>query len=138
MIGTWRWNVIFGSFTLVFTFLISLSNNVLLTALIRSLYGFVVVFVITYVIRWMLGTLAGLNMYSEQDSASNPDTESTGTSIDLLTPDDFGSLNDLLKNQLMNNNAEPSFSPLQPPKLVSKEKLDSESLANSLRQLSED
>jgi hypothetical protein len=138
MTGTWRWNLIFGSLTLVFTFLISLSNNVLNTALIRSLYGFVVVFVITYVIRWMLGTLAGINMYSEQDTISAPDSEPTGTSIDLLTPDDLGSLNDLLKNQLMNTDAESSFSPLEPPKLVSKEKIDSESLANSLRQLSED
>lgn len=109
-----------------------------MTALIRSLYGFIIVFVITYVIRWMLGTLAGINVYSEQDNNNTPENEARGTSIDLLTPDDLGSLNELLKNQLMSTDAEPSFSPLQPPKLVSKEKLDSESLANSLRQLSED
>ncbi|MEX2415238.1 MAG: hypothetical protein WD424_03765 [Paenibacillaceae bacterium] len=123
---------------MVFTFLISLTNNVLTTALIRSLYGFVIVFAITYVIRWMLGTLAGINTYSEQENNNSTEGESTGTSIDLLTPEDLGSLNDLLKSQLMSTDAERSFSPLQPPKLVSKEKLDSESLANSLRQLSED
>jgi hypothetical protein len=138
MIGTWRWNAIIGSLTLVFTFLISLSNNVLMTALIRSLYGFVVVFAITYVIRWMLGTLAGINMYTEQDHIQASNEQSTGTSIDFQTPDDHSALNDLLKDQLMKIDVESDFSPLQPPKLISKEKLDSESLANSLRQLSED
>jgi hypothetical protein len=138
MIGTWRWNAIIGGLTLVITFLISLSNNVLMTALIRSLYGFVVVFAITYIIRWMLGTLAGINMYKEHDHTQASNEESSGTSINFETPDDLGALNDLLKNQLMRTDAEPDFSPLQPPKLVSKEKLDSESLANSLRQLSED
>lgn len=123
---------------MVFTFLISLSNNVIMTALIRSLYGFVVVFAITYVIRWMLGTLAGINMYTEQNHIQASNEEITGTSIDFQTPDDLGALNDLLKNQLMRSDTEPDFSPLQPPKLVSKDKLDTESLANSLRQLSED
>jgi hypothetical protein len=137
MIGTWRWNAILGSLTLIFTFLISMSNNVLTTALIRSLYGFVVVFTITYVIRWMLGTLAGINMFAEQDRLNIDNEEVAGSNIDFQTPDDLGTLNDLLKNQLRSD-AEPDFSPLQPPKLVTKEKLDSESLANSLRQLSED
>mgnify|MGYP000247652724 FL=1 len=137
MVGTWRWNLIFSCLTLVFTFLISLSNNVPLTALTRSLYGFVIVFVITYVIRWTLGTVAGINTYSEQDYSGN-NIDETGTTINIQTPDDLDSLNDLLKSQLINSEAEHGFSPLQPPKLVSKEKLDSESLANSLRQLSED
>lgn len=138
MIGTWRWNVIFGTLTMFLTFLLSLTNNVLTTALVRSLYGFVVLFVLTYVIRWMLGTLAGINQYSELDKQSSEEIESSNSNIDLQTPDDMDSLNDLLKNQLMGADAKPTFSPLQPPKLVSKDKLDSESLANSLRQLSED
>lgn len=137
MIGTWRWNALIGSITLMFTFLISLSNNELMTALVRSLYGFVVVFTITFVIRWMLGTLAGMNIYAKQDHLNTTNEDTSGSSIDFQTPDDLGTLNDLLKNQ-MRIDAEPDFSPLHPPKLVSKEKLDSESLANSLRQMSED
>lgn len=137
MVGTWRWNVVLGSFTLIFTFLVSMSNNVLTTALVRCVYGFVVVFVITYVIRWMLGTLAGMNRFTEKAHFHTTD-ELAGTSIDLVTPDDDSSINNLLKDQLMNTDVELNFSSLQPPKLVSKDKLDSESLANSLRQLSED
>jgi hypothetical protein len=139
MIGTWKWNVFFGSLALVFTFLISLLNNVLMTAIIRSLYGFVVIFIVTFIIRWMLGTLAGINLFSVSDSnSSDVGGELSGTSIDLQTPDDVDSLNDLLKNQLVKAETDAGFAPLQPPKLVSKEKLDYESLANSLRQLSED
>lgn len=138
MMGTWRWNLTIGSFAMVFTFLLSLSNNVLTTAFIRSLYGFVLLFLITYVIRWMLGTLAGINQFSTQDKFNSSDNDTINSSIDFLTPDDSGSLNDLLKNQMMKTETDISFSPLKPPKLVSKEKLDSESLANSLRQMSED
>jgi hypothetical protein len=43
-----------------------------------------------------------------------------------------------LKNQLKQSEGEIDFSPLEPPKLVSKDKLDPEKLANSLRQMSED
>ena len=123
---------------MVFTFLLSLMNNVLETAIVRSLYGFVVLFILSYVIRWMLGTLAGIKQYSEQAQRNINDIETPSSNIDIQTPDDLDSLNDLLKNQLMGADAKQVFSPLQPPKLVSKDKLDSESLANSLRQLSED
>src|SRR5690554_6128148 len=114
MLGTWRWNAVTGSLSLVFTFLISLSNNVPMTALIRSLYGFIVVFAITYVIRWMLGTLAGINMYSAKDFSEVSDAESAGASIDYQTPDEFNTLNDLLKNQLRTD-VKSDFSPLEPP-----------------------
>ena len=97
MIGTWRWNAIFGTLTMVLTFLLSLTNDVPTTALNRSLYGFVVLFVLTYVIRWMLGTLAGMNQYSEQDKLRHHD-ELLNSNIDLQTPDDLDSLNNLLKS----------------------------------------
>lgn len=48
LVGSLQWNYALGGLALIITFFSSIGNNVLLTALWRSLFAFVFFFVITY------------------------------------------------------------------------------------------
>ena len=140
MIGNWKWNVYVATVAMGITFLTSLANNEWSTSFYRSLYGFIIVFVSVYVVRFLFGTIAGINQFSN-GTLSEPNSDSireTGQSIDLETPDDENLLQELLKNQTLNEQAGDTFIPLQPQKLVSTEKVDPELLVGALRQMSEE
>jgi len=143
MIGSWKWNVYVGIMAMLTTLLISAMNNEWLTSLFRSSYAFIIVFAAMYVIRFVLGTIAGLNDFTNFDAhtmieSSNHSTNQTGSSVNLSTPSDDLLVAELLKEQLNADQNVDGFTPLQPQKLVSKEKLDPEMLAQSLRHMSEE
>lgn len=140
MIGTIRINVIVASLACLFTFALSISNNLFLSSLIKSGYSFLILFVVTFGFRWVLGLLIGSVPSLENASPAN-DSSSVGNNLDLITsPDEDEETRELMKSNLANNNASLSndFSPLKPPKLVTKNNLDAEQLAGALRRMSED
>jgi hypothetical protein len=144
MVGTIRWNFVLGGIGFLLTFLTSITQNLWLTTMVRSFYCFIILFAVTFVIRWILGTVVGLNQIEQSSASTNPDlqeTEIRGQHLDLTTPQDdnypvLGSDEDDDQEQKRHN--EGGFSPLQPPKLTKKEKVDPEDVVKAVRHLSED
>lgn len=139
MIGSWKWNMTLGIVAFLVTFLTSINHNEWLTSLIRGVYGLAVVFAAGYAVRYLLGTAAGLKHFTNSDLHTMMDTgpDSTGMSVDLTTPPEDSLLHDMLKPSLPDSDAD-QFQPLSPQKLVSKENLDPETLAQSLRRMTEE
>ncbi|MGG1520137.1 hypothetical protein ABE504_32505 [Paenibacillus oryzisoli] len=143
MIGTMRINVIVASLAGLFTFALSIGNNLLLSTLLKSAYAFLILFVLTFGFRWVLGLVAGAGEASAKTSA-DPMQENAqlGQNLDMVTPNEDGETLELMKPNLSNQNAaslsDMQFSPLNPPKLVTKKELDPEQLAGALRRMSED
>ncbi|MGN7383505.1 MULTISPECIES: hypothetical protein [unclassified Paenibacillus] len=140
MIGTIRWNAIIGGLGAAATFISSFSNNILTTTLLRTLYSFVILFALVFVFRWVLGTVMG-GTNPERDSAdSQPEDSVRGQRIDFTTPDEPSGLSGepVPSAQDDREQDETGFSPLNPPKLATRNKVDSEEMVKALRHLSED
>jgi len=142
MIGSWRWNLTLGLISGLITFLLSVFDNILTTTLLNSLYCFLITFALVYAFRWILGTIVGLKQITsanEHEVSSEPGAEAgKGTNIDLRTPDDGESLNELLKGQPnVEQSEQPAFSPINPPRLVSAKKLGPEKMAEAVRRMSD-
>ncbi|MCY9665248.1 hypothetical protein M5X11_09780 [Paenibacillus alginolyticus] len=143
MIGTMRINVIVAALAGLFTFALSIGNNLFLSTCLKSTYSFLILFVLTFGFRWVLGVMIGAEHAAGGASYANPSTESSiGQSLDMSTPDEDEETRELMKANLGSNNSslsnEMQFSPLNPPKLVTKNNLDPEQLAGALRRMSED
>lgn len=140
MIGTWKWNMTVGLAAFLITFLTSLSHNEWSTSLVRGVYGFAVVFAAGYAVRFLLGTAAGMKHFTNSDDHTMMEiqSDSTGSSVDLSTPSDDALLHDILKQPLSGDTGHDQFKPLDPQRLVSKDKLDPETLAQSLRRMTEE
>ncbi len=139
MAGTLRWNLMLGLFTFIIIFILSFSNNIWLTTILHSLYGFAAVFLMTFAFRSILGSLGGL---SDMRDAASPQEEASfkGTGFEAVTPEDDQALKQLLaKGESSALGDSPSFTALRHGKLKSVEAADPEELANAVRrQLSED
>lgn len=141
MIGTIRINVIVAGLACICTFGLSIGNNIFLTSCLKSVLSFFILFILTFGFRWVLGLLIGAEHAAARTQHENMASESSvGQTLDLTTPDEDEETRELLKTNLGNNNAaaEMQFSPLNPPKLVTKNNLDPEQLAGALRRMSED
>ncbi len=138
MIGKMRFNVLFGLIGFVFTFLVSIGNNLLMTSLLRGLFGFILWFMLAFLIRWVLGVIFTQAPKPEEGSSTIPNNnEGLGNSFDVMTPDEDEELKDLLKPKPgQGSGDELGFKPLQPPKLVST--LNPEELAQAVRHLKEE
>jgi hypothetical protein len=144
MIGTIRINLVVALIAGIFTFLLSVGHNLFLTTCLRSLYSFVILFVLTFVFRFVLGVFAGTDFFTPlpSDKAEDSDVH-LGSQLDLATPDDDEATRQMLKKQLEKpgqplETDDLPFSPLNPPKLVTKDNLDPEQMAGALRRMSED
>jgi hypothetical protein len=137
MIGSIRWNFIVAAVSFSITFITSSLNNIWSTTLIRSCYSFLLLFVIVFLFRWVLGTFAGLDKIAEVDSMQD---ENKGNALDLSTPDEEESLNQMLKESMGPNTheGEPRFAPLKPPKLTSKANIETGDMVQALRHMSEE
>lgn len=139
MAGKIGFNWLFGAIGFIITFIVSFSNNILTTSLIRSCIAFAVWFILAFALRWLLGILRTLPSEPKipEMGAAADDDEDLGTMLDLTTPDESEELNDLLK-QKPEVPSEPSgFSPLNPPKLVKTSEQDPEEMVKALRHLTE-
>ncbi|CAM2893229.1 hypothetical protein PASE110613_06340 [Paenibacillus sediminis] len=139
MKGNIRFNIIFGAVGLIFTTIISASNNLLTTSLLRGLIAFVVWFLLAFAVRWVFGILETDSQHSKAAQHHSQTTESDlGSRLDLTTPDESGELNELLKSPVGKQaGSNSSFKPLTPPKLISTASTDPEELAKAVRHLTE-
>ncbi|OPH61955.1 hypothetical protein BC351_01560 [Paenibacillus ferrarius] len=143
MIGTMRINLIVATVAGLFTFALSIGNNLFLSTCLKSVYSFLILFVLSFGFRWVLGLMIGAEHAAVSTAPSLPAEDSpVGQSLDLTTPDLDDETRQMMKANLGDNNvstaADMQFSPLNPPKLVTKNNLDPEQLAGALRRMSED
>jgi hypothetical protein len=128
MIGNWKWNLSIALASGLLTLVLSWPKNPALTTAIRSLAAFVIL----YAVRWLWGIALRTDNRMENGPAA-------GQNVDLTTPADD---NDLLQEMIANpNGGEPGadeFVPLQPEKLVSRDKLNPEQMTRAVRRMSED
>ena len=138
MRGTIRWNYIFGAVGSIFAFMVSWSNNVWTTSLLRAIIAFVIWFGLAYGVRYALGVLLS-DYEGKQPEAGTSKNPNAGTMLDMTTPDEEDVLRDLLRPNGADSKSNPvedeggSFQPLQPPKLVTKAQPDAEELAQAVR-----
>lgn len=138
MRGTIRWNYIFGAVGSIFALMVSWSNNVWTTSLLRAIIAFVIWFGLAYGVRFALGVLLSDNE-GKQPEAGASKNPNAGTMLDMTTPDEEDVLRDLLRPNGAGSKSNPvddeggSFQPLQPPKLVTKAQPDAEELAQAVR-----
>lgn len=138
MRGTIRWNYIFGAVGSIFALMVSWSNNVWTTSLLRAIIAFVIWFGLAYGVRFALGVLLSDNE-GKQPEAGASKNPNAGTMLDMTTPDEEDVLRDLLRPNGADSKSNPvedeggSFQPLQPPKLVTKAQPDAEELAQAVR-----
>jgi hypothetical protein len=128
MIGSIRWNIALGFFGFLLTFIFSTSNNVFSTSFIHSLYSGIILFLVAFIFRWFFGTV-----FNE-----NPTETHIGNKLDLITPDESDEIHQLMRNDIDANSEQSEFTPLNPPKLVSKSSLDPEELVKAIRHMSKD
>jgi hypothetical protein len=135
MIGTWRWNVGFGLFGALLTFLFSVSSNTIVTTIIRSFYAFVTFAALALALRFVLGVLL-----RPQAVPHAPAEEEKGSLFDLSTPDDESELADLLKEQRADgkDQAVSGFQPLNPAKLVSLDHPRTEEVVQAVRRMTDE
>ncbi|MBA2937813.1 hypothetical protein HZF08_05805 [Paenibacillus sp. CGMCC 1.16610] len=143
MIGTIRLNFIVAGLAGLLTFCLSIGNNLLLTSCLKTVYSFLILFILTFGFRWVLGLMLGAEHAAGHAQHANMTTDSSvGQTLDLTTPEEDEETRELLKANMGNkhspSSADMQFSPLNPPKLVTKNNLDPEQLAGALRRMSED
>jgi len=139
MIGNLKWNIIISLIGMMMTTLFSLSTNMFLTSFIRGFYCFVVLFIVSFFVRWFLGVVMGLNqMDLKDDSSIDNEEQFKGSHVDISTPVEDGFKDDNLQYDNESSSLNADFSPLSPPKLASKDKMDAEELVKAIRHLSED
>lgn len=142
MLGTWRWNVVFGIFGTVLTVAFSIGNNPIIVMLLRGMYAFIAFFVLAYGVRAILAyILQPPSLVGEQPE----DDEGKGKQLDYQTPDESADINQMLKSQLKDGNTAPSaysqsnevtgFRPLSPPQLLSAKNTQPEELVKAIRHL---
>ncbi|UUZ85951.1 hypothetical protein LJK88_22375 [Paenibacillus sp. P26] len=141
MIGTIRLNFIVGAAAFLITFMISVTHNIWLTTLLRSLYSFIVLFVITFACRWILGTFAGLKDVPAALGTVPENEALKGSSIDAITPDDEDAdLHRMLGRGIESggSDGDTGFAPLNPRKLSTKVEAEPEELARAVRRMTEE
>jgi hypothetical protein len=126
MIGSIRWNITLGIFGFFLTFLLSISNNIFSTSFLHSLYSGIILFLVAFIFRWFFGTL-----FMEAS-----DEKHIGNHLDLITPDESDEIHQLIRDSDVEEQFE--FTPLNPPKLVSKGNMDPEEMVKAIRHMSED
>lgn len=142
MLGTWRWNAVFGIIGTALTVAFSIGNNPISVMLIRSMYAFIAFFALAFAMRAVLAYILQPPSLTGEEPEQ---VEGKGTQLDMLTPDETDDLNQLLKSQLQNGattaaneaqaNDTTAFRPLNPPQLLSSKNTQPEELVKAIRHL---
>lgn len=128
MIGSIRWNLGLGIFGFIFTFILSNTNNIFVTALKHGLYSGFILFLIAFIFRWFMGILF----------IPIPLETHVGNTFDLTIPDESDEIHQMMRAEDQKENEESDFKPLNPPKLVSKRVSDPAEMVKAIRHMSED
>lgn len=127
MAGTIVVNVSIGIIAFVITLVTALSGNVFFVSLERAVYAFILFFLLAFPIRWLGGAIFA--------KAEEKETETAGSQIDLVTPDDPI----LTKPQEDDGALGADFTPLTAAILERKdEAADPTNIANVIRRLTDD
>lgn len=133
MIGNWKWNVAAALASGLLTLLLSWPRNPVATSFGRALIAFVIWFAAVYAVRRLWGFALGADARAAGAKAE------PGRNVDLATPaDEEALLQEMLAAPPGSEPKADEFVPLQPERLVTRDKLDPERLARSVRQMSED
>lgn len=137
MIGKLRFYLWAGFVGFIFTFLVSLRNNLWLTSFNRALMAFAAWFILAYLLKWIftLATAPGESAAMQKERPGETAEGQLGGNLDLTTPDEDKELMNLIKPEPEQNQEGDGFVPLIPPKLVSTK--DPEELAKAVRHLTE-
>ncbi|URN93432.1 MAG: hypothetical protein NAG76_16560 [Candidatus Pristimantibacillus lignocellulolyticus] len=148
MFGTWRWNLSFGVFGFLLIMLFSLTNNPLITSLIRGTYALITFFLLAYPVRFVCGVIINPNQGKENALQEDADQSLKGTTVNLVTPDEDEDLNEVLRAQMTQTKTSTpndevtdtqdlsqQFQPLKPTQLVNTDKMESEELTKVIRHL---
>lgn len=150
MVGKMKWNIYFAIGGMLVTFLFAWKSNLFLTALMRSLYAFVIFFVMMFFIRLIF------SMIHIPEEGEDLDESQLGTHVDLSIPA-VDPLQPLAQPKLNEENehvaqveqvqtplesasdvtSSEQFQPIKPPKLASTESKTPQDLAAVVRQMSE-
>jgi energy-coupling factor transporter transmembrane protein EcfT len=128
MIGSIRWNIALGLIGFILTFFVSISNNIFSTTILHSLYSGLILFIVAFIFRWFFGTLF----------MESPSEKHIGSQLNLITPDETDEIHQLMRGDQEIDREPSEFTPLNPPKLVSKRNLDPEEMVKAIRHMSED
>ncbi|WP_068774649.1 hypothetical protein [Paenibacillus sp. FJAT-26967] len=137
MAGNLRWNFIVGAASFIFTFILSFSDNVWQTTMLRSFYSFVILFILTFVFRFIINLVSAIGAAPAADPAEQSgeplEDNKVGQHLDLSTPDEAA-----IPTTDATAREEDGFAPLAPPKLVTRKQPDTEQSVRALRQMSEE
>ncbi|NBI27386.1 hypothetical protein [Chengkuizengella marina] len=127
MVGTWKWNLVFSFIGMILTLLFNVYNNLIQTSIIRSLLCFLLLFILGFIVRWGIAVILKNNL--DQSSIK-------GTYLDITTPEEIDEMNEVLKENVHDHKDQGTFTPMKPPKLQTKDKLDSKAVAEAVKHLS--
>jgi hypothetical protein len=140
MHGNLSWNMVIASISSALTFLVSITSNLLTTALLQSLYAFGIMFLVAFIFRFLVGLLISINIPMNTDLDLTPQDDETyqdetGRNISLSTPDADEYLQDIIKQNYTNNdeNNSDSFQPLNPTRLSSAPETQADPLVEAVR-----
>jgi len=148
MLGTWRWNLSFGVFGFFLILLFSLTNNPLITSLIRGTYALITFFLLAFPVRFVCGVFINPSQEVGATTEEVVDQSLKGTKVNLVTPDEDEDLNEVLRAQITQTKSSTpndevkgtqdlsqQFQPLKPTQLVNTDKMESEELTKVIRHL---
>lgn len=134
MKGKLRFILIAGIVGFVFTFVLSIRNNLWMTSMYRALLAFVIWALLAFLLNWVIATMIG-SRDAGSDDIERQQSDNRGNMLDLSTPDEDRELMDLIQSESSRKESG-DFVPLNPPKLVSTK--DPEELAKAVRHLTEE
>jgi hypothetical protein len=137
MYGTIGWNLFIATTSSVLTFFVSLTNNVLTTALLQSVYSFGVMFLVAFLFRFFIGLLMSLNIPSSVDiDVGRPSADEIGGNLNLETPTADDYLQEILRQNYTGaaetSQTEP-FQPLNPTRLSTAPETQADNLVQAVR-----
>ncbi|MFS1513175.1 hypothetical protein VQL36_12150 [Chengkuizengella sp. SCS-71B] len=127
MIGTWKWNLVFSLTGMILTFVFNVFNNLIQTSIVRSLICFLLLFTLGFVVRWGIAVILKNNL--DQSPVK-------GSYLDLTTPEEIEEMNEAIKENVHSQKGQNTFTPMEPPKLQTNDKLDSKAVAEAVKHLS--
>jgi len=133
-----RFYILSGIAGFIFTFILSIRNNLWTTSMTRAFLAFVIWFVLAFLLKRVLDIIVGRNEQGpkagKSAGAGTGQEDERGAVLDLATPDEDRELMDMIHSE-NGSKGKDGFVPLNPPKLVSTK--DPEELAKAVRHLTE-
>ncbi|MBD8497086.1 hypothetical protein [Paenibacillus arenosi] len=145
MAGSLRWNIVGGIIGFLITTFAASMTNPLSTSIVRGVIGGVIWFGLVFGFRWIAQMLLqGSGQGDHNVQAMEPSSVTVrGQNIDYTTPDEQD-IHAILTSSPVESSSSTAhsdqaveFTPMNPPKLVTKPPLNDEQLAQAVRHLTQ-